>query len=93
MEWFGGQRVALKPFASAWGVTIGGRVSFTATWKPQDAWLPDVSTATQVSAVGEESSGNWLPDGGEHFTDATPQLSVAVGANVAIAPSSVHSSV
>src|SRR5229473_2014572 len=92
-EWFGGQSEAMKPFASDLVVTTGATVSCTRTWKAQEAWLPEVSTATQLPGVGEGSSGNFVSDGGEHCTEATPQLSVAVGAKVATAPSSVHSSV
>ena len=92
-EWLGGQSEAMKPFASALVVTAGANVSCTLTWNPQEAALPELSTAVQVLSVGEGYSGNLVPDGGEQVTCATPQLSVAVGANVAAAPSSVHSSV
>src|SRR5438552_4024357 len=83
----------MTPFASSLVVATGGNVSCTLSWKLQEAALPEPSTAMQVADVGEGSSGNLVPDGGEHVTCATPQLSVAVGAKLAIAPSSVHSSV
>src|SRR5258708_33308665 len=92
-EWYGGQSEAMKPFASDLVVTTGATVSCTRTWKAQEAWLPEVSTATQLPGVGDGSSGNLVPDGGEHCTEATPQLSVAVGAWVATTPSSWPTSV
>src|SRR6267143_1711564 len=81
----------MKPFVSALVVTTGGRVSRTAIWKRQLARLPELSTATQLAAVGA-SSEMFVPDGGVHVTDA-PQLSVTVGAKLATAPSALHSSV
>src|SRR6266481_6125795 len=92
-EWSGGQSEATKPFASDFVVTLGASVSCTWIWKPQVDWLPAPSIAAQVTEVGEGASGKVEPDAGEHCTEATPQLSVTVGAKVAIAPSSVHSSV
>src|SRR5207302_5775966 len=89
----GGQSEAMTPFASSLVVATGGNVSCTLTWKPQVAAFPEPSTAVQVPDVGEASSANLVPDGGEQVTCATPQLSVAVGAKLATAPSSVHSSV
>jgi hypothetical protein len=68
-------------------------VSRTVIWKSQLERLPEPSVAEQVTVAGEPSSENVVPDAGVHDVDADPQLSVAVDAYVATAPSFVHSSV
>src|SRR5438105_14640633 len=89
----GGQSEAMKPSTPGFVVTTGARVSCTRICELQVDWFPALSIAAQVTGVGKEASGNVEPDAGEHCTEATPQLSVTVGAKVATAPSSVHSSV
>src|SRR5205823_9982818 len=89
----GGQSEAMKPSTPGFTVTTGASVSWTRIREPQVDWLPAPSIAAQVTEVGEGASGKIEPDAGEHCTEATPQLSVTVGAKAATAPRSTHSSV
>jgi hypothetical protein len=50
----------------------------TVTVNEQLLVLPEVSVAVQVTVV--TPSGKREPEGGEEFVEATPQLSVTIGA-------------
>jgi hypothetical protein len=59
-----------------WHVIMGGMLSATMTLKEHMALLFDVSIAEQVTTVDPSAKDD--PEGGEHATESTATLSVAV---------------